>query len=74
MTIHGIDGDRKTCTVVDWRGNVAYIYQSLSWRLVSKLQERDRSREESKLYEPFGFMPQEEKSKYDSVFTKSQAD
>ena len=66
MTIHGIDGDRKTCTVVDWRGNVAYIYQSMSWRLVSKLQERDRSREESKLYKPFSFMPQKEKNEQTS--------
>ena len=29
----------------------------LATALVSKLQERDRSREESKLYEPFSFMP-----------------
>ena len=63
MTIHGIDGDRKTCTVVYWRRNVAYIRRDVSWSLVSKLQERERRQEESKLYEPFSFMPQEDKSK-----------
>ena len=59
ITIHRIDGDRKSCDVADHQGSVVYIHRGLSWKLVSKLQEKRRSEKERELYEPFSFMPQE---------------